>query len=78
MQVTELHSRFGDKQIILSFQKWQSGPLMNGKEPIFVAFFHREYVSDQAVRLTFSNFGKVASVFNSRHKFNRYIRNGNR
>ena len=37
-----------------------------------------EYVSDQAKRLVFSNFGKVVSVFNSSHEFNRYIRNRKR
>ena len=42
----------------LSFQKQLSGPLGNGKEPIFVTLFFPEYVSDQAVRLAFSSFEK--------------------
>ena len=58
MQVTEIHSRFGEKEIIISFQKRQSGLLGNGKELNFVTLFLPEYVSDQAVRLAFSNFGK--------------------
>ena len=71
MQVTEIHSNFGNKEIILNFEKRQYGPLRNGKEPIFVTLLLPEYVSDQVVRLAFSN-------FNSRHKFNRHIRNGRR
>ena len=34
-EVTEIHSRFGDKEIIVSFQKQRSGPLRNGKGLIF-------------------------------------------
>ena len=37
-----------------------------------------ELISDQAVRLAFSNFGEVVSVFKGRHKFNRHIRNEKR
>ena len=37
-----------------------------------------ELISDQAVRLAFSNFGDVVSVFKGRHKFNKEIRNGKR
>ena len=40
--------------------------------------FLPELVSDQAVRLTFSNFGEVVAVFKGRHKFNKNIRNGRR
>ena len=52
-QVTEIHSRFVDKEIILSSQKQRSGPLENGSKPIVVTLFLPEYVSDQAVRLAF-------------------------
>ena len=51
-------SRFGDKEIILSSQKQRSGPLGNGKEPIFMTMFFPEYISDQAVRLALSTFEK--------------------
>ena len=37
-----------------------------------------EFISDQAVRLAFSNFGDVVSVFKGRHRFNTDIRNGKR
>ena len=37
-----------------------------------------EFISDKAVRLAFSNFGDVVSVFKGRHKFNPDIRNGKR
>ena len=57
-QVTEIHSRFGDKEIILRFQKQWSSLLGNGKEPIFLTLFLPEYVSDQAMRLVFSNLEK--------------------
>ena len=57
-QVTEIHRRFGDKEIILSLQKRRSGPLRNEKEPISVTLFLPEYISDQPVRLPFSKFGK--------------------
>ena len=62
LQVTEIHSRFGEgynyqfpEIAILSSWKW--------KEPIFVTLFLPEYVSDQAVRLAFSNFGKDSVWF---------------
>ena len=68
LQVTEIHNSFGDKEIILSFQKQRFGLSRNGKEPVFATLLLPEYVSDQAVRLALSNFGKVVSAFNSRHK----------
>ena len=71
MQVTEIHSRFGDKEIILSFQKRGSGPLGNGKEPIFATLFLPEYLSHQAVRLAISNFGKGSVCLLADTKFNR-------
>ena len=37
-----------------------------------------EFISDQAVRLAFSNSDDVVSVFKGRHKFNTDIRNGKR
>ena len=37
-----------------------------------------EFISDQAVKLALSNFGKVVSIFKGRHKFDRSIRNGKR
>ena len=36
----------------------RSGPLRNGKEPIFATLFLPERISDKAVRLAFSNFGR--------------------
>ena len=47
-------------------------------EPIFVTIFLPEFISDQAVRLAFSRFGDVISVFKGRHKFNTDVRNGKR
>ena len=58
LQVTEKHSSFRDKEIILSFQKRRSGALGNGKEPIFGKLFLPECLRDQAVRLAISNFDK--------------------
>ena len=74
---TEIQCRYGDLQISLYFHK-RVGPLRNGREPISVTIFLPEYISDQAVRLAFSNFGEVVSVFKGRHNFNRNIRNGKR
>ena len=37
-----------------------------------------EFISNQAVRLAFSNFGDVVAVFKGRHEFNRKIQNGKR
>ena len=77
LQNTEIQCRFGDHDLRLSFHK-RVGPLRNGREPIFVTVFLPEFVSDQAVRLAFSNFGEVVTVFKGRHKFNRRVRNGRR
>ena len=77
LQNTEIQCRFGDSDLRLSFYK-RVGPLRNGREPIFATVFLPELVSDQAVRLTFSNFGEVVTVFKGRHKFNRSVRNGRR
>ena len=38
-QAGEIHSHFGDKEIILSFQKQQYGALTNGKGSFFVTLF---------------------------------------
>ena len=76
-QVTEIQCRFGDSEIELSFRT-RIEPLRNGKEPIFVTINLPEYISGQAVRLAFSHFGEVVSVFKGRHKSNRKIRNGKR
>ena len=70
MQVTEIHSRFGDKEIILSFQKRGSGPLGNGKEPVFATLLFCD-LSHQAVRLAISNFAKVSVCLLADIKFNR-------
>ena len=43
-----------------------------------MTIFLPEFISDQAVKLAFSNFGDVVSVFKERHKFNTDIRNGKR
>ena len=75
LQGTEIECRFGDSEVCLNFRK-RVGSLRNGREPIFVTIFLPELISDQAVRLTFSNFGDVVTVFKGRHGFNRKIRNG--
>ena len=67
--------RFGDSKICLNFRK-QIGPFRNGRKPIFLSILLPEFISDQGVRLAFSNFGEVVSVFKGRHEFNRKIRNG--
>ena len=77
LENTEIQCRFGDSDLRLSFHK-RVGPLRNGREPIFVTIFLPEFVSNQAVRLAFSNFGEVVAVFKGRHKFNKSIRNGRR
>ena len=77
LEGTEIQCRFGDSEICLNFHK-RVGPLRNGREPIFVTILLPEFISDQAVRLAFSNFGEVATVFKGRHKFNSKIRNGKR
>ena len=77
LEDTEIQCRFGDTDICLNFHK-RIGPLRNGKEPIFVTILLPGFISDQAVRLAFSNFGDVVSVFKGRHKFNKKIRNGKR
>ena len=43
-----------------------------------MTIFLPEFISDQAVRLAFSNFGEVVAVFKGRHKFNTDVRNGKR
>ena len=79
LEGTEIQCRFGDSEICLNFHK-RVGPLRNGREPIFVTILLPEFISDQAVdqavRLAFSNFGDVVSVFKGRHNFNKKIRNG--
>ena len=77
LQNTAIQSRFSETGITLNFYK-RGGPRRNGKEPILVTINLPEYVSDQAVKLAFSNFGEVILVFKGRHRFDRKIRNGNR
>ena len=77
LENTEIQCRFGDSEICLNFHK-RVGPLRNGREPIFVTILLSEFFSDQAVRLAFSKFGDVVSVFKGRHKINTDIRNGKR
>ena len=77
LEDTEIQCRFGDTEISLNFHK-QVGPLRNGRDPIFVTILLPEFIIDQAVRLSFSNFGDVVSVFKGRHKFNKKIRNDKR
>ena len=77
LQNTAIQSRFGETGITMNFYK-RGGPRRNGKEPILVTINLPEYVSDQAVKLAFSNFGEVILVFKGRHRFDRKIRNGNR
>ena len=74
---TVIQCRFGESEITLSFRR-RIEPLRNGKEPIFVTINLPESISDQAVKLAFSHFGEVLSVFKDRHNFNRKIRNGKR
>ena len=77
LENTEIQCRFGNFDICLNFHK-RIGPLRNGREPIFVTILLPEFISDQAVRLAFSEFGEVVSVFKGRHKFDNTIRNGKR
>ena len=71
----EIQCRFGGSELCLNFRK-RVCPLRDGKKSILVTIFLPELISDQGVRLAFSNFGEVVSVFKGRHKFNRNIRNG--
>ena len=73
----EIQCRFGNTEICFNFRK-RANPLRNGREPIFVTILLLEFISDQVVRLAFSKFGEIVSVFKGRHKFNRNIRNGKR
>ena len=57
----EIQCRFGDSEICLNFHK-RVGPLRNGREPIFVTILLPEFISDQAVRLAFSNSGDVVCL----------------
>ena len=75
LEGTEIQCCFGDSEICLNYHK-RFGPLRNGREPIFVTILLPEFISDQAVRLAFSNFGEGVTVFKGSHKFNRKIRNG--
>ena len=78
---TEIQYSFSDSKVCLNFRK-RVGSFRNGKEPILVTIFLPELISDQAVRLPFSNFREVVCafglVFKGRHGFNRKIRNGKR
>ena len=58
---TEIQCRFGNPDICLNFCK-RIGPLRDGRESIFVIIFLFEFISDQAVRLAFSNFREIVSV----------------
>ena len=58
----EIQCRFSNSEVHLNFRK-RVGPLRNGNEPILVTIFLPELISDQAVRLAFSNFREVVSVF---------------
>ena len=51
-----------------SSQKWERAYFCDHHLP--------EFISDQAVRLAFSSFGDVVTVFKGRHEFNMKIRNG--
>ena len=75
LQGTDIPYCFGNSEIWLNFCK-RIGPIINGREPIFVTISLPEFISDQAVGLAFPKFGEVVSVFKGRHKFNRNIRNG--
>ena len=59
---TEIQCRFSNSEVCLNFRK-RVGPLKNGKEPILVTIFLPGLISDQAVRLAFSNFREAVSVF---------------
>ena len=59
---TEIQCRFSDSELCLNFWK-RVGPLRNGQQPILVTIFLPELISDQAVRLAFSNFREVVVVF---------------
>ena len=77
LEGTEIQCCFADSEICLNFCK-RVGPLRNGREPIFVTILLPEFISNQAVRLAFSSFGEVVTVFKRRHKINKKIRNGKR
>ena len=77
LQGTEIQYRFANSEICLNFRKL-IGSLRNGRKPIFVTILLPECISDQVVRIAFSNFREVVSVFKARHEFNRKIRNGKR
>ena len=77
LECTEIHCRFGDSEICPNFHK-RVGPLRNGREPIFMTILLPEFINDQTVRLIFSNFGDVVTVFKGRQKFNRKIWNSKR
>ena len=57
----------GCSEICLNFWK-RISLLRNGKEPILVTIFLPELILDQAVKLAFTNFGEVVSVFKRRHE----------
>ena len=59
---TEIQYRFSDSEVCLNFRK-RVGPLRNGKESILVTIFLPELISDQDVRLAFSNFRDALSMF---------------
>ena len=59
---TEIQCRFSDSEVCLNFRK-RVGPLRNGKESILVTIFLPELISDQDVRLAFSNFRDALSMF---------------
>ena len=75
---TEFQCRFSDFEVCLNLRK-RVGPLRNGKEPILITIFLPEVISDQAVRLAFSNFSEAVlyfgPVFKGKYGFNRKIRN---
>ena len=77
LEGTEIQCCLGDSEICLNYHK-RFGPLRNGREPIFVTILLPEFISNQAVRLAFSSFGEVVTVFKRRHKINKKIRNGKR
>ena len=58
----EIQCRFSVSEVCLNF-RIGVGPLRNRKEPILVTIFLPKLISDQAVRLAFSNFREAVSVF---------------
>ena len=59
---TEIQCRFGDSEICLNFRK-RVGPLRNGREPIFVTIFFREFITDRQCETCLLQFWRSSACF---------------